>query len=246
VSSRFEGKVAVVTGAASGIGAASARQLAAEGAQVVVVDVDEARGRVVADDVGGAFERVDVSDPDAWGALVERVEQEMGGIDLAHLNAGVLASPTAEPFLETPIARHRLIIGVNLGGVAFGIHTLAPAMLRRGGGAIVATASIAGLIPYGEDPTYAATKHGVVGLVRSVAPQLRRAGVRVHAICPGGVDTPLVDERRKQQIVGEGRPMLAPEQVAAAAADLLARDDAGVVQTIDHEHGVATVELPRP
>lgn len=243
MSGRFEDRVAVVTGGASGIGAASARLLGAEGARVVVVDLDPA-GQAVADDAGGRFVAMDVADADAWIALAADLEHDLGGVDLAHLNAGIASSALAEPFLDTPIDRYRKVVGVNLDGVVLGIHTLAPVMKRRGGGSVVATASLAGLIPYGDDPMYAATKHGVVGLVRSVAPQLRRDGVRVHVICPGGVDTPLIDPRRKEQIRADGRPMLDPADVAAAVADLLASDDAGLVRSIVHGRGVTTHDLP--
>lgn len=233
----------MVTGGASGIGAASARLLAAEGARVVIVDLDTA-GQAVADDTGGRYVAMDVSNANAWAELAADLERDLGGVDLAHLNAGIASSALAEPFLDTSIDRYRTVVGVNLDGIVVGIHTLAPVMRRRGGGSIVATASLAGLIPYGADPMYAATKHGVVGLVRSVAPQLRRDGVRVHVICPGGVDTPLIDPRRKEQIKGEGRPMLDPAEVAEAVADLLASDDAGLVRSIMHGRGVTTHDLP--
>jgi NAD(P)-dependent dehydrogenase (short-subunit alcohol dehydrogenase family) len=156
--------VAVVTGAASGVGAASARRLARDGASVVVVDIDDEGGRRVASEVGGRFVHLDVGDEIAWTALADELRAG-DGVEHAHLNAGILAAGDAIPFLDTSIARYRAMIGVNLDGVVLGVHALAPVMLEGGGGAIVATASLAGLIPYGGDPIYAATKHGVVGLV---------------------------------------------------------------------------------
>jgi len=238
---RFTDKVAVVTGAASGVGAATARRLAEEGARVVVLDVDE-RGAEVAEQVGGRFVRFDVGDGDAWVELAADLRAD-GGVHLAHLNAGILAAREPQAFLETPVERYREMIGVNLCGVLLGIHALAPAILDGGGGAIVATASLAGLLPYGGDPVYAATKHGVIGLVTSVAPQLGRAGVRVHAICPGGIDTPMVTDRQKTELTGRSRAMLDPSEVAAAVAALLASDDSGIVQSISKEGGVRAVNI---
>ena len=241
INTMFADKTAVVTGAASGLGAASARRLARAGARVVVVDIDE-RGAEIAEDVGGRFVRLDVGDDDAWVQLAAELRAD-GGVHLAHLNAGILAAREPMEFLDTPVARVRQMIGVNLYGVLLGIHALAPVMLDTGGGAIVATASLAGLIPYGGDPVYAATKHAVVGLVTSVAPQLGRAGVRVHAICPGGIDTPMVTDRQKSDLAGRSRTMLDPSAVADAVAALLGRDDHGFVQTITEQDGVRTVDI---
>jgi NAD(P)-dependent dehydrogenase (short-subunit alcohol dehydrogenase family) len=238
----FAGKTAVVTGAASGVGAASARRLAQDGARVVAVDIDE-RGADVAEEIGGRFVRLDVGDADAWAELVAGLRAD-GGVHLAHLNAGILAAREPQAFLETPVERYREMVGVNLYGVLLGIHALAPAIVDAGGGAIVATASLAGLLPYGGDPVYAATKHAVIGLVTSVAPQLGRAGVRVHAICPGGIDTPMVTDRQRTDLAGRSRAMLDPSDVAEAVAALLARDDSGIVQTITEEDGVRTANIP--
>lgn len=230
-----------MTGGASGVGAASARLLAEEGAQVVVVDIDD-RGADVASDLGGRFVHLDVGDAAAWVELARDLG-ESGGVQLAHLNAGILAAPDAEPFLETPFDRYAAMVRVNLDGVVLGARALGPVMIAGGGGSIVATASLAGLIPYGGDPIYSATKHGVVGFVASVAPQLARSGLRVHAICPGGIDTPMVTGRQMLQMAAGGRSVLDPREVAEAVADLLTRDDAGVVQTITKEQGVRAVDM---
>ncbi len=238
---QFDGKTAVVTGAASGVGAASARRLSEDGAHVIAVDIDEG-GDAIARQVGGRFVHLDVSDADAWSVLATELRGD-NGVHLAHLNAGILAAPQPERFLDTSVHRARTMVGVNLFGVLFGIHALAPAIIASGGGSIVATASVAGLLPYGGDPVYSATKHGVIGLVTSVAPQLGRAGVRVHAICPGGIDTPMVTERQKAEMAGQQRSMLDPSEVAAAVAALLARDDSGAVQTITKEAGVRPVDI---
>ncbi len=236
------GELALVTGAASGIGAATARRLATDGAEVLVCDVADEAGTAVSDAVDGTYVHLDVGDPEAWAALGTRLAGRAGRLRRVHLNAGVLSAPAPTPFLELPAARLDRVRAVNLDGVVLGVHTLAPLMASRGGGAIVATASLAGLGPYADDPMYAATKHAVVGFVRSVAPQLAGHGVRVHAICPGGVDTGLLDRDRKDQIVAAGRPMLDPDDVAAAVMALLAADDAGQVVTIVHGRGVRAYE----
>ena len=235
--------VAVVTGAASGVGAASARRLARDGASVVVVDIDDRGGEQVANEIGGRFFHADVSNAEAWRALAEELTGD--DVALAHLNAGILATTDSLPFLETPVARYRAIVGVNLDGVVLVVHTLAPLMIERGGGSIAVTASLAGLIPYGADPIYATTKNGVVGFVRSVAPQLGRAVVRLHALCPAGIDTPMVSGAMREQGRASGAAFMAPETVADAVAALLEREDAGRVQLISDAKGVVDVEFPR-
>jgi len=210
----------------------------------VVVDIDDAGGSRVADEVGGRFVHLDVSDATGWAALAEELRADEG-VHLAHLNAGILAASDALPFLDTPVARYRAMVGVNLDGVVLGVHALAPVMIERGGGSIAVTASLAGLIPYGGDPIYAATKHAVVGFVRSVAPQLGRQGVRLHAICPSGIDTPMVAGARVEAGRQSGASFMPAEAVADAAAELLERDDHGRVQLISVRFGVQDVPSPR-
>jgi NAD(P)-dependent dehydrogenase (short-subunit alcohol dehydrogenase family) len=235
--------VAVVTGAASGVGAASAARLARAGASVVVVDVDEGNGARVADEIGGRFVALDVGDPAAWGRLAAEL-RSADGVSWAHLNAGLITAPEELPFLETPVERSLALVRANLDGVVLGTRVLAPLMIERGGGSIVATASLAGLIPYGGDPVYAATKHGVVGFVRSVAPQLRRAGVRIHAICPGGIETPMVAGARKASADAHQQAFLDPDAVAEEVERMLSSDDAGLVRYIAAGEGVQTIPTP--
>jgi NAD(P)-dependent dehydrogenase (short-subunit alcohol dehydrogenase family) len=248
---RASGELAVVTGGASGIGAATARRLRAGGADVLVCDVADEAGTAVADALDATFVHLDVGDPDAWGALAAQVAERPGRLGRVHLNAGILSAREPALFLETSVARLDRVRAVNLDGVVVGVHTLVPLMASAGGGAIVATASLAGLGPYADDPMYAATKHAVVGFVRSVAPQLARRGVRLHAICPGGVDTGLLDGHRKELAVASGRPILDPDDVAAAVMALLASDEAGLVETIVYGRGAERYEFrgvpgPRP
>ena len=206
------GKVALVTGGASGIGRASAERLARAGATVVVVDVAAGPGAEVAAAVGGRFVAADVADPGAWSALVADVERTEGGLDVTHLNAGVTTGEGDVTSLTD--AQYRRILGVNVDGVVFGCRAVVPVLVRRGGGAVVATASMAGLVGFAPDPVYTMTKHAVVGLVRALAPALEPDRITVNAVCPSLVDTPLVPPEPKAVLSAAGVPFLAPEEVA--------------------------------
>jgi NAD(P)-dependent dehydrogenase (short-subunit alcohol dehydrogenase family) len=211
-------KVAVVTGGASGIGLAAATRLAAEGANLVIVDLNEEAGKAVAADLGGRFVRADVGRSEDWPAVVADAEESFGGIDLAYLNAGVT---TQQPDITAVTDEQvRRVFGANVDGVIFGTRAVVPAIERRGGGAIVATASLAGIIPFAPDPLYTATKHAVVGLVRSLAPQLAAKHITINAVCPGVVDTPLVGAAR-ERLKEAGFPMLAPEEIADAVVQCM-------------------------
>src|SRR5688572_27735534 len=170
--------VAIVTGAASGIGAASAGALARRGARVAVLDVHEKRGEEVARAIGATFLPLDVGSSSAWERAVARIEAELGPIEIAHLNAGVMTFPpqadvsAAVDLARIPEADYRRVLGVNVDGVVLGLRALLPAMSRRRAGRIVVTASVGGLTPVPFDPLYAMTKHAIVGLVRSLAPFL--------------------------------------------------------------------------
>jgi NAD(P)-dependent dehydrogenase (short-subunit alcohol dehydrogenase family) len=226
--SMFTGKVAVVTGGASGVGAAVVRRLAAAGAAVVVVDLDVRRGQPLAAEVGGRFVAADVGDPAAWTGVVSTALDELGGLDLVHLNAGI---PTGEyPVVVENLtdAEYRRVMGVNLDGVFFGIRACVPALAARGGGAIVATSSLAGIGPLPQDPVYAATKHAVIGLVRSLAAPLAAHSITINAICPGGIDTPLLDTTgSRETMLEEGRPLMDPDVCAQVVSDLMAGDETG-------------------
>lgn len=241
--SDFTDKVAIVTGAASGIGAASARHLAALGAHVVAVDLAEPAVRAVAEAIDGTAAVLDVADPEAWDNLLTDVAAEYGGIDLAHLNAGVVTTPHPYTVLDVTLPEYRRVMGVNLDGVLLPILRLAPFLQHRGGGAIVTTASLAGLGPYYDDPFYAATKHALVGFVRSAAPQLAAAGIRLHAICPGGVQTGLIDDFIRARLEAGGRATLDPAEVAEAVAEMLAFPEGGLVRTIVKGKGVRDFEF---
>jgi NAD(P)-dependent dehydrogenase (short-subunit alcohol dehydrogenase family) len=209
------GRVAVITGGASGIGRAIVHRLAAEGASVVVADIDAAGGGRVAGEVGGRAVTLDVADPAGWAQLVEDLAP--GGLDIAVLNAGVTTGEDRITALTD--TAYRRIMAANVDGVVFGTRAVAPLLARRGGGAIVATASLAGIIAYPPDPIYTLTKHAVVGFVRSVAPQLERDGITIDAVCPGITDTPLLSGVMRRQVEDAGFPVMAPEQVAAAVVE---------------------------
>lgn len=217
----FAGKVALITGGASGIGLATAARLRNEGAVVVVADVDEARGKRESEAIGAEFVRLDVSDADAWREVVSGVTGRHGGIDVAFLNAGITTFPaTGEEFMamfdfaDLTDAAYRRIVGVNVDGVVWGTREVARAMEARGGGAIVATASAAGVIAFSPDPIYTMTKHAVVGFVRASAPTLATKNVTINAVLPGAVDTNILAAGFAEKARGMGIPMLDPSEIA--------------------------------
>jgi NAD(P)-dependent dehydrogenase (short-subunit alcohol dehydrogenase family) len=187
-------KVALVTGGASGLGRATALALAEAGAEIVVADLDEAGAREVAALVGGHAVACDVSDLDANRAMADFAVDTCGGLDIAFLNAGVMTGcGIGEDF---DLALYRRANGANLDGVVFGTHAVLPALRARGGGAIVATASLAGLTGVAMDPLYAANKHAVVGLARSLGDVLAPDGITYNAICPAFAESRIVDPIR--------------------------------------------------
>ncbi|HUC05506.1 MAG TPA: SDR family NAD(P)-dependent oxidoreductase [Acidimicrobiales bacterium] len=217
----LNGKVALVTGGSNGIGEGVARSVAGQGAHVVVADLDEERGRQVAADLDGAFVRVDVSEPDQSKDAVAFALERFGSLHVVHLNAGVATScGMGDDFdLDT----YRRVMGINLDGVVFGMVAARPAIKASGGGVIVATASMAGLVAAPFDPIYAANKHAVVGLVRSVAMSYAADGIAVHALCPSFAYTNII-KGAEQHLLDMGFPILDVADVVTTFGQIL---DAG-------------------
>jgi NAD(P)-dependent dehydrogenase (short-subunit alcohol dehydrogenase family) len=190
---RFTGKVALITGGATGIGRATALAFAREGAAVMIGDVDEQAAETVrlieAEGGKAVFKQADVSNADAMTELVRDCVARFGGMHMAFNNAGVLPPPL--PFHEVPASDLNLILNVDLKGVYFAMQAEIRHFLAHGGGAIVNTASVAGIVADPNMSAYVAAKHGVVGLTKAVAIEYAQQGIRVNAIGPGFVATPM-------------------------------------------------------
>jgi len=211
----LEGRVALVTGAASGIGYATTVRLAAEGMRVCCVDRDVEVVHRVADEVRGTAVGADVSQSGETDAAFASCVDALGGVDLAYLNAGIAIARSDIGALGDD--EYERIVGVNVGGVVFGVRAAIRTMRAQGrGGVIVATASLAGIVPFALDPVYALTKHAVVGFIRSVAPGIEADGIAVHAICPGLTDTPIMGDETREMLRAAEFPLMAPEQIAEA------------------------------
>src|SRR3954451_3232277 len=198
-------KVALITGGASGFGAEVARQLARRGDDVVLLDVDDDGGKRVADELGGTFIHCDVSDYDEVIATTAEAEKAYGGIDLFFLNAGIASGCGVDEDFD--LATYKRAMGINLDGVVYGVHAALPVLRRRGGGAIVCTASMAGLTAVPFDPAYGANKHAVVGLVRAMGPALAPQNITINAFCPGFAETKIIGPI-KEHLQQSGVPII--------------------------------------
>jgi NAD(P)-dependent dehydrogenase (short-subunit alcohol dehydrogenase family) len=233
---RLQDRVAVVTGAGSGIGLASARRLAAEGATVVAVDIDEAAGKAAAAETGGAFMAADVADEDQVRELFDGVAARFGRIDVAFNNAGI-SPPDDDSILTTGIDAWRRVQEINLTSVFLCCKYVLPHMQARGKGSIINTASFVAVLGAATSQiSYTASKGGVLAMSRELGVQFAREGIRVNALCPGPVNTPLLQElfakdperaARRLVHVPMGR-FAEPEEIAAAVA-FLASDDSSFI-----------------
>lgn len=188
---RLDGKVAIVTGAAQGQGAAEARRFVREGARVVVADVLDEPGSAVVAELGerARFVHLDVTSEDGWTDAVAATEDAFGRVDVLVNNAGILRFNRVQ---DTPLDEFRLVLDVNLVGTFLGIRSVAPAMRRAGGGSIVNISSTGGIVGLPSVASYVASKFGVTGLTRSAAIDLGPLGIRVNSVHPGSVDTPMI------------------------------------------------------
>jgi NAD(P)-dependent dehydrogenase (short-subunit alcohol dehydrogenase family) len=236
VPGRLEGRVAVVTGGCSGIGLATVRRFAAEGARVVVADVDDARGGEVAEAAGGLFVRCDVTDAEQVEALFRAAKDTYGSVDVAFNNAGI-SPPDDDSILETGIEAWRRVQEVNLTSVYLCCKAVLPYMLEQGRGSIINTASFVAVMGAATSQiSYTASKGGVLAMSRELGVQFARQGVRVNALCPGPVNTPLLQElfaadheraARRLVHIPLGR-FAEPEEIASAVL-FLASDDSSFV-----------------
>jgi NAD(P)-dependent dehydrogenase (short-subunit alcohol dehydrogenase family) len=222
-SDQLTGKVALVTGGSNGIGAGVVRRLARHGMKVVIADIDQDAGEALAREVDGSFVKCNVASLDDNRAAVGRARETYGGLDLVHLNAGIVTGCTVENF---DLAEYRRAMGVNLDGVVFGCHAVLPALRERGGGTIVVTASMAGLVPVPLEPLYAANKHAVVGLTRSLGQAYAGSGIKVHALCPSFADTAIL-RGAKPLLEQMGFIVLEVEAVVDAFMQLLDSEGTG-------------------
>jgi NAD(P)-dependent dehydrogenase (short-subunit alcohol dehydrogenase family) len=237
---RLQGKVAVITGAGSGIGRESALLFAGEGARVVVAEVHEGNGRRVVEEVRAAggeaiFHRADVSKAADAQSMVEAAERTWGRLDVLFNNAGIFPDRDGS-VVDTDEETWDLVMRVNLKGVFLGCKFAIPAMLRAGGGSIVNTASFVALIGAATPQiAYTASKGGVLSMTREIAVEFARKGIRANALCPGPVDTPLLQEllsdpaRRARRLVHIPPGRLAQAKEIAQAALFLASDESSYV-----------------
>ncbi|MDQ4504115.1 3-oxoacyl-ACP reductase [Sinomonas sp. ASV322] len=237
---KLDGKVGVITGGCSGIGLATVRKFAAEGAKVVIADLDEVRGKEIADEVDGSFVRADVTDADDVAAMFAHAKETYGRIDIAFNNAGI--SPADDDsILKTGIDAWDRVQNVNLTSVYLCCKAVLPYMLEQGSGSIINTASFVAIMGAATSQiSYTASKGGVLAMTRELGVQFARKGIRVNSLCPGPVNTPLLQElfakdperaARRLVHVPMGR-FAEPEEIANAVA-FLGSDESSFITATD-------------
>jgi NAD(P)-dependent dehydrogenase (short-subunit alcohol dehydrogenase family) len=233
---RLDGRTAVVTGGCSGIGLATVRRFAAEGARVVVGDVDDSRGPEVAKEVGGLYVQCDVTDADQVEAMFAAAQQTYGSLDVTFNNAGI-SPPDDDSILDTVLDAWRRVQDVNLTSVYLCCKAALPYMREQGRGSIINTASFVAVMGAATSQiSYTASKGGVLAMSRELGVQFAREGIRVNALCPGPVNTALLrelfakdPERAERRLVHIPMGRFAePDEIAAAVA-FLASDDSSFI-----------------
>ncbi len=255
MAGRFEGQVGILTGGASGIGAATARRLASEGARLVLADINREAGEALAKELGGGSDRVtfqpcDVRQKAQVDDLVASAAARHGRLDLLFNNAGSAAIGTVTEV--DPAAWHDLF-ELNVHSIFYACRAAIPHMVKAGGGAIVNTASISGLFADYSIPAYNATKGAVINFTRALAVDHARDGIRVNAVCPGPIDTPLIAALKSVPQIVEDYDRLIPagrigkpEEIASAVAFLLSRDASYVSGTMLVVDGALTAHTGQP
>jgi NAD(P)-dependent dehydrogenase (short-subunit alcohol dehydrogenase family) len=240
MAGRVEGRVAVITGGCSGIGLATARRFVAEGAKVVVGDIDEGAGARVVEELGGpsvaAFVRVDVTVKEQVDALFATAKETFGSVDIAFNNAGI-SPPEDDSILTTDLEAWRRVQDVNLTSVYLCCKAALPYMLEQKRGSIINTASFVAVMGAATSQiSYSASKGGVLSMSRELGVQFAREGVRVNALCPGPVNTPLLKElfasdaeRAARRLVHVPMGRFAEPEELASAVLFLASDDASFI-----------------
>ena len=236
MSARLQDRVAVITGAGSGIGLATTLRFAEEGAHVVCVDIDEAAGNAAASSVNGLFVRADVTQDEDVKAMYAAAVETYGGLDIAFNNAGI-SPPDDDSILTTGLDAWRRVHEVNLTSVFLCCQHAIPHMQARGRGSIINTASFVAVMGAATSQiAYTASKGGVLAMSRELGVQFAREGIRVNALCPGPVNTPLLQElfakdpeRAARRLVHIPAGRFAEPQEIAAAVAFLASDDASFI-----------------
>jgi NAD(P)-dependent dehydrogenase (short-subunit alcohol dehydrogenase family) len=235
-SGRLSGKVAIITGAGGGIGLATVRRFAAEGAKVLCADIDEAAGKAAADEVGAVFTRVDVTSEDEVRAMVDLAISTYGGLHIAFNNAGI-SPPDDDSILTTGLEAWQRVQDVNLKSVFLCSKYAIAHMRENGGGSVINTASFVAVLGSATSQiSYTASKGGVLAMTRELGVQFAREGVRVNALCPGPINTPLLKELFAKDPERAARRLVhvpmgrfgEPEEIAGAVA-FLASDDASFI-----------------
>ncbi|SDT06268.1 3-oxoacyl-ACP reductase [Microlunatus soli] len=236
MTGRVDGKVAVITGGCSGIGLATVRRLADEGARVVIGDLDDANGEQIADSIDGAFVHTDVTDADQVTNLFRTAQQQYGSVDIAFNNAGI-SPPEDDSILDTDLDTWHQVQQVNLTSVYLCSKAALAIMTEQQRGSIINTASFVAVMGAATSQiSYSASKGGVLAMTRELGVQFARSGIRVNALCPGPVNTPLLQElfaddperaARRMVHVPMGR-FAEPEEIANAVL-FLASDDASFI-----------------